>query len=146
MALISFYISAIAIRVLGKGEFTSIFSLDATILSLSFLSGSLIYFWISRWELKEQRKRFVNSYNNLKTRYTDLLDKDDINRILNNDNEFNEDVKFIDDKKRNYSIMWIAFISILGLSTIFLFICYNLNQMFETYLFRLLFGNSCNCT
>lgn len=145
LALISFYFSAIAIKVLGKGEFTSIFSFDATILSISFLSGSLIYFRVSQWELKEQRKRFVSSYENLKTRYTDLLDADDINRILNNDNEFKEDLKFIDDKKKNYSIMWIAFISILGLTTIFLFICYNLNQIFETYLFRLLFGNSCNC-
>lgn len=145
LALISFYISAIAIRVLGKGEFKSIFSLDATILSLSFLSGSLIYFWVSQWELREQRKRFVNSYNNLKTRYTDLLDKDDINRILNNDNEFNEDLKFIDNKKKIYSIMWIVFVAILGLTTIFLFVCYNLNQMFETYLFRLIFGNSCKC-
>lgn len=145
LALISFYISAIAIRVLSKGEFTSIFSLDATILSLSFLSGSLIYFWVSLWELKEQRKRFVSSYKNLKSRYTDLLDADDINRILNNDNEFNEDVKFIDDKKKIYSIMWIAFILILGLTTIFLFICYHLNKVFETNLFRLLFGNSCEC-
>lgn len=145
LALISFYISAIAIKVLGKGEFTSIFSVDASILSLSFLLGSLIYFWVSRWELKEQRKRFVSSYNNLKIRYTDLLDKDDINRILNNDKEFNEDVEFIDKKKWIYSIMWIAIVSILGLTTIFLFICYNLNQIFETYLFRLLFENSCDC-
>lgn len=145
LALISFYISAIAIRVLGKGEFTSIFSLDATVLSLSFLLGSLIYYWVSRWEINEQRKRFVSSYKNLKIRYTDLLDEEDINRILNNDNDFNEDIKFIDDKKKNYSRMWIAFIAILGFTTIFLFLCNNLNQMFETYLFRLLFSNSCNC-
>lgn len=145
LALISFYISAIAIRVLGKGEFTSIFTLDATVLSLSFLLGSLIYYWVSRWEINEQRKRFISSYKNLKIRYTDLLDEEDINRILNNDNEFNEDVKFIDDKKKNYSRMWIAFIAILGFTTILLFTCYNLKQMSETYLFRLLFSNSCDC-
>jgi hypothetical protein len=145
LALISFYISAIAIRVLGKGEFTSIFTLDATVLSLSFLLGSLIYYWVSRWEINEQRKRFVSSYKNLKIRYTDLLDEEDINRILNNDHEFNEDVKFIDDKKKNYSRMWIAFIAILGFTTILLFTCYNLKQMSETYLFGLLFSNSCDC-
>jgi hypothetical protein len=145
LALISFYISAIAIKVLGKEDFTSVFSFDATILSLSFLLGSIIYYGVSRWELNEQRKRFISSYENLKTRYTDLLDEDDINRILNNDKEFKEDIKFIDDKKKNYSRMWIAFILILALTTIFLFICYNLNQVFETYLFRLLFRNSCNC-
>ena len=145
LALISFYISAIAIKVLGKGEFTSIFTLDATILSISFLLGSFIYFIISRWELKEQRKRFVSSYENLKARYTDLLDSEDITRILNNDKEFDEDINFIDNKKKYYSMMWISILIILGSTTVFLFICYNLNQFFETYLFRLIFGNSCNC-
>lgn len=145
LALISFYISAIAIKVLGKGEFTSIFSLDATVLSLSFLLGSLIYYRVSRWEIDEQRKRFVSSYQNLKTRYTDLLDEEDINRILNNDNEFNEDLQFINDKKKNYSRMWLGVIVILAFTTIFLFACYNLNQIFNTFLFRFLFKTSCNC-
>src|SRR5690606_13634802 len=62
LALISFYLSAIVIRVLSKGDFVNIFSLDATILSLTFLSGSIIYYCVSRWEIKEQRTRFVNSY------------------------------------------------------------------------------------
>lgn len=145
LALISFYISAIAIKVLGKGEFTSIFSLDATVLSLSFLFGSLIYYRVSRWEIDEQRKRFISSYKNLKTRYTDLLDEEDINRILNNDNEFNEDIKFINDKKKNYSRMWLGVNAILAFATIFLFVCYNLNQIFNTSLFRILFKTSCNC-
>lgn len=145
LALISFYISAIVIRVLSKGEFVNIFSPDATVLSLAFLSGSLIYYFVSRWEIKEQRNRFVNSYTNLKERYTDLLEGSDIVRILNNDKEFNEDVEFIDNKRKVYSRMWLLVLTILVLATIFLFVNYNFAQISNTFLFKLLFGKSCDC-
>jgi hypothetical protein len=140
LALISFYISAIVIRVLSKGEFVNIFSLDATVLSLAFLLGSFAYFWVSKWEIKEQRKRFVDSYHNLKERYTDLLEKDDIKKILNDDKEFNEDVKFIDSKQKIYSRLWLLVLSLLAGSTIFLFVSYNLAQLLDSFIITLLFG------
>lgn len=145
LALISFYLSSIVIRVLSKGDFVNIFSLDATILSLAFLSGSIIYYWVSRWEIKEQRTRFVNSYENLKKRYTDLLEPDDIKKILNNDTEFKQDLNFIDKKRKAYSIMWLTVVVLLASSTIFLFITYNLTQLLDTLIFKLIFGNACNC-
>jgi len=143
LALISFYISAVVIRVLSKGEFLNIFSLDATILSIVFVLGSLIYFGVSRWELKEQKERFVNSYNNLKLRYTDLLEEDDIKRILNDDKEFKEDVSFIDKKRKVYSRMWIAFLFLLAGSTILLFLIYNLSQLSDTLIFKVFFRKAC---
>lgn len=145
LALISFYLSAIVIRVLSKGDFVNIFSLDATILSLAFLSGSIIYYWVSRWEIKVQRTRFVNSYENLKKRYTDLLEPDDIKKILNNDTEFQQDLNFIDKKRKAYSRMWLTVVVLLAGSTIFLFITYNLTQLSDTLIFKLIFGNACNC-
>lgn len=145
LALISFYISAIVIRVLSKGDFVNIFSLDATILSLVFLSGSIIFYWVSRWEIKVQRTRFVNSYENLKIRYTDLLEPDDIKKILNNDTEFQQDLDFIDKKRKAYSRMWLAVVVLLASSTLFLFITYNLTQLSDLLIFKLIFGNACNC-
>lgn len=145
LALISFYLSAIVIRVLSKGDFVNIFSLDATILSLVFLSGSIIYYLVSRWEIKVQRTRFVNSYENLKKRYTDLLEPDDIKKILNNDIEFQQDLNFIDKKRKAYSRMWLTVVVLLAGSTIFLFITYNLTQLSDTLIFKLIFGNACNC-
>jgi len=145
LALISFYISAIVIRVLSKGDFVNIFSLDATILSLAFLSGSLIYYCVSRWEIKVQRTRFVNSYENLKKRYTDLLESDDIKKILNNDTEFQQDLDFIDKKRKAYSRMWLTVVVLLASSTLFLFITYNLTQLSDTLIFKLIFGTTCNC-
>lgn len=144
LALISFYISAIVIRVISKGEFVNIFSLDATILSIAFLMGSIIYYWVSRWEIKEQRSRFVSSYENLKNRYTDLLEPDDIKKILNKDNDFNQDLTFIDKKRKVYSRMWLTVVLLLAGSTIFLFLVYNLNQLSDTILFKLICGNVSN--
>lgn len=145
LALISFYLSAIVIRVLSRGNFVNIFSLDATILSLAFLSGSLLYYCVSRWEIKEQRTRFVNNYENLKKRYTDLLEPDDIKKILNNDTEFQQDLTFIDKKRIAYSRMWFTVVVLLAISTMFLFITYNLTQLSDTFIFKLIFGNACNC-
>lgn len=129
LAIISFYFSAIALKVLAKGDVANVFTLDVTVLSLAFLAGSVVYFMVLRWEVKKQRERFVNSYTNLKERYTDLLDKSDIERILNNDKEFNADLQFIDSKFKNYSRMWWVVISILLLTTCFLYVAYNLDTL-----------------
>lgn len=142
LALISFYVSAIVIRVLSKGNFVNIFSFDATVLSIAFILGSFIYFLVSRWEISEQRKRFEKSYLNLKLRYADLLEENDIKRILNNDKDFNEDLKFIDDKKKVYSIMWACLLALLGVVTLFLFFTYNLAQLTDTFLFKLIFSKN----
>lgn len=141
LALVTFYFSAIAIKVLGQGQFLNVFTLDATLLSIAFLSGSLIYYFIARWEVVQQRERFVKSYEHLKDRYTDLLDALDIQRILNNDKEFTADLKFIDSKLKAYSRMWWIFLLILFLVTIILFLTYNLSQILNTPVGKALFGS-----
>jgi hypothetical protein len=145
LALISFYLSAIVIRILSKGDFVNVFSLDATLLSIAFIAGSFIYYRVAKWEVKEQRQRFIDSYNNLKDRYTDLLEKDDINRILNNDKEFTADVSFINNKLKSYSKLWLWFLAILFSVTILLFCTYNLSQLFDTFIWKLLFKSACKC-
>lgn len=145
LALISFYTSAIVIKALSKGEFTNIFTPDTTILSIAFIVISYVYFYFSKWEVKEQRKRFIDSYKNLKERYTDLLETDDIKRILNDDKEFNQDVQFINDKLKMYSRLWIIFLIILFSATLLLFSFYNLSILFNTPLVRFLFSSTCNC-
>lgn len=142
-ALISFYLSAIVIGILQNNKFVNIFSLDVTILSISFIVISLIYFFISKWEINAQKNRFTNSYTNLKERYTDLLDRDDINKMLNNDKDFNDNISFIDQKKFAYSTMWITFLVILLFMSVFLFCSYNFSQISDTLLFKLIFRKTC---
>ena len=145
LALISFYISAIVIRVLSKGDFVNVFSIDATLLSIAFIGGSFVYYRVAKWEVIEQRKRFVDSYTHLKERYTDLLEKDDIKRILNDDKEFNADIAFINNKLKAYSNLWKWFLGILLIVTLLLFCTYSLSQLFDTFFWTFLFKSSCKC-
>ena len=69
----------------------------------------------------------------------------DIKKILNNDIEFQEDLKFIDRKRKAYSSLWLAVVILLASSTIILFITYNLTQFTNTLIFKLVFGKTCNC-
>lgn len=144
LAVVTFYFSAIAIRILGYGDFINVFTLDTTVLTIVFLFGSYFYYLVAKWEVKEQRKRFVDSYSNLKERYTDLLEKDDIERILNGDKEYKADVAFIDRKLKNYSNLWKCFLIILLSGTLFLFFTHNLAKLIDTPLFKLLFSKKCN--
>lgn len=143
LALISFYISAIVIRVLGKGDFICVFTFDATVLSCAFILGSYIYYRVAKWEVKEQKKRFIKSYKNLKERYTDLLEAEDIERILNNDREYNEDILFIDNKLRMYGNLWKGFLLILISVTLLLYSKNNLSLHPDSIIWKFLFKALC---
>ena len=143
--MITFFFSAIAIKVLGSGNFVNVFTLDTTVLAIVFLLGSYLYYFVAKWEVQQQRIRFVDSYTNLKERYTDILEKEDIQRILNDDKEFNADLNFIDGKLKNYSNLWKWFLIILLVGTLFLFITYNLAHYVNSNLWKLLFNNGYKC-
>ncbi|RZK12775.1 MAG: hypothetical protein EOO46_01870 [Flavobacterium sp.] len=120
LAVVTFYVSTIALKILGKGD-NNVFTTDSTLIAVGFLFACLVYFFVARWEVKEQRKRFIASYKNMKLRYQDLLNEDDIDRILNKDKDFNEDVEFIRKKLIAYSAMWFVFILVFLIITLILF-------------------------
>jgi hypothetical protein len=120
-AFISFFASVVVVQVLRTGNFVNVFTVDATILSMAFLFITLIFFFASKWEIKQQKKRYEQTYQNLKDRCKDLLNEDDVNRILYNDNDFNTNIEFINDKRKVYSCLWVGTIIILFISIIILF-------------------------
>ena len=120
LAVVSLYASFIVTRVLSTHEFENVFSVDATILSFAFLAASLLYFFVSRWEISQQKKRFIESYQDMKSRNEDLLTREDIEKILKNDAEHGKDVKFIEDKQNSYSALWIGFLVIFTIATLIL--------------------------
>lgn len=128
-ALITFYISAIILKVLNKNKLVDVFTIDTAILSTSFIACSVIYYFVQKWEVNAQRIRFENNYQDVKARYTDLLDAQDIDRIMNNDHEFNSDLTFIKTKGKIYSIMWFAFLGIFLATTWLLYFIYNPSVM-----------------
>lgn len=121
LAVVSLYASMIIARVLSSQSAKVAFTLDATIVSLAFLLISLVYFFISRWEVRQHRLRYKENYENMKKRNEDLLTKDDIQVILNDDREYKADMVFINGKLRLYSFLWVFLLSLLAFITLLLF-------------------------
>lgn len=113
--VVSFFISVLVIRVVTKGDFIGGFSLEVTLLSLAFLLISSIVLFFTRREVNKQIDRYKKYYENLKSRYTDLLHESDIDRILNHDIDFNDNKLFIEQKRDDYTKIWIASLIILFL-------------------------------
>ena len=111
---LSFFISVIILKVLQSKDFTNLFTKEPTILSIAFLGLSFIYLIFSSWNLKKEVIRLNRKYDNIKSRYKDLLAEDDINKILRGDEEFKSELKYIKERKKIYTILWI--ITILGLT------------------------------
>lgn len=109
-SFVSFFISVFVIRVLSKGDFNDIFTKDATYIALFLIFISFIYFVYSYWNLSEERSRLTKRYENLKNRFKDLLVEDDIKKILRDDKEFNEELEFIDKRRKYYSLLWVILI------------------------------------
>jgi len=125
LAVVSLYASMIVVRVLSAKDMKGAFTLEATMLSFAFLLISFVYFFISRWEVRQQRLRYTESYNNMKCRNEDLLTKEDIEKILNNDRDYKADLALIDGKLREYSVLWLLLLGILAIITL---ISFYLNQ------------------
>ncbi len=122
LAVVSFFISVIVIKVVSNSDFSGGFTIEVTFLSIGFLLISLIVMFFARWEINKQIERYTNFYENLKDRYKDLLEESDINRILNNDKDFLNNKKFIEKRKRNYTILWVVSLIILFVISIILFV------------------------
>ena len=114
ISVVSFYASVIVIRVLSKNsDFTNIFTGEIFILSTFFIIVAVFMLKASRWELNQQIQRYKESYLNLKSRHLDLLDQNDIDLILNNDRDFNNNISYIEDKKKVYNRCWLGSIILL---------------------------------
>jgi hypothetical protein len=127
LAVVSFFISVIVIRVVSKGDFTGGFTKEVTLLTIGFLSVSLLVMFFALGEINKQIKRYEEFYKNLKARYADLLDPSDISRILNNDKDFDCNKKFIEKKRCSYTILWVVSLIIMLVITVTLFASNNIN-------------------
>lgn len=120
LTFITFFVSVFTIRALITQEFSNVFSRESTIIALSILLISFGYMVISTISLNNDIKRLQLKYNNIKKRFEDLLDKKDINKILGNDEEFNDEIKYIQDRRTYYAGLWIFTIIIFTLAVVYL--------------------------
>lgn len=119
-AFVSFFASIVVVQVLRNGDFVNVFSIDATLLSIAFLIIATLFFIASKWELSQQYRRYEEMYKNLKLRQKDLLNDDDLTRILNDDADYKANIKYIQEKKKIYSNLWIKTIVVFLLFVVIL--------------------------
>ncbi len=118
--ILSFFISVLVLRVLNNNNFEDIFTKSPTILFIAFLFISLIFLVFSVFIVKQEEKRLERKYNNIKNRYSDLLTKDDIDKLLNNDEEFDYEINYIKSQTKYYTVLWIISIIILLFAVLYL--------------------------
>lgn len=114
---LSFFISVFLLRFFkGSDSEIAIFSKEVTLFSYSFLLLSVIFLIFSLLNLKKEKERLSRKYQNVKNRYLDLLDENDIKRILKDDTEFNYELSYIENRIDNYTLLWILTLIILAIT------------------------------
>ncbi|PSM00813.1 hypothetical protein C6C12_11450 [Clostridium botulinum] len=74
--------------------------------------------WFSLKEVYEEKQRFKDLYIRLKISYKDVLNKNDIDNIFQNDKYINEDLQFIEKKIKRYKKSWCICLLIIALGVI----------------------------
>ncbi|HIB8182153.1 TPA: hypothetical protein ACWX1I_003570 [Elizabethkingia anophelis] len=113
---ISFYLTIFVLKILNKSDITSALSKEATITGFFLIILSLCYLIFSLITLNLDKNRIVEKYKTLKKRFLDILDYQDISKILNNDEEFNLELKLFRKRRLGYLWLWISTILLLVIS------------------------------
>ncbi|AUS06258.1 hypothetical protein [Pseudotamlana carrageenivorans] len=104
---ISFFLSVFIFKVVNKTALNKIFSKETSLIGIGFIVISFLYLIASRVIIRMESKRLEKRYNNVKTRYEDVLVKEDIEKILNEDFEFESEKKHLNERVYVYTIIWI---------------------------------------
>ncbi|MCW3170848.1 hypothetical protein OMO38_20165 [Chryseobacterium sp. 09-1422] len=110
---ISFYLTVFILKFFGKSDPATALNKEATLVGLFLLILSVIYMIFSLVILNGDRNRIKDKYYLIKTRFYDILNVDDVNKILNNDNEFENDITYFKKKRCRYLTIWVLSILIL---------------------------------
>lgn len=134
ITFVTFFISVFTIRALTTKSFSDVFSKETTLIALSLIAVSLGYMIVSLLGLNSEINRLKSKYTNIKNRFKDLLIEEDIDRILRNDKEFNDDVKYIKSRRLQYSILWVVTILIFTITTCYLstYFCEIVKNIFKS--------------
>lgn len=116
-SFLSFFASALLIKLLGKGDSGPLIGTGAAVITMVFVAGSILHLLLSWWEVDREQTRLEDSYKAMKRRFLDLLDPTDIDRVLGNDTEFEESDRHIRTKVKCYRAFWIVLIIFVTIAT-----------------------------
>lgn len=103
LGLTTYFITVMLLNIKSGVLFTK----ETSWIAFCLILIALFLWWMSNKELFIDRKRFENQYNSLKERYKDLLDDNDLSKIFNNDENFKEDLSYIEERRKTVSYTWL---------------------------------------
>jgi hypothetical protein len=123
----TFFITVFLLRVVNKGTFTGAFSFEVFMISLLLIAVSFIYLGISIFEINSDRDRLLGKFSEIRDRYKELLDKKDLDKIINEDEIKAREKNYIDTKRNSYIWVWIITNTLL-LIVVSILYCSSLNE------------------
>jgi hypothetical protein len=103
---ISFYLTVFVVKIFNKSDVSTAISKEATFFGIGLLCLSVIFMLFSLFILNSDIKRIKEKYRLVKSRFEDILNKEDVNKILNDDTEFNTDIVFFKKRRFRFLVLW----------------------------------------
>lgn len=103
---VTYFLSIIVFNTINGNHFINLFTRDISLISWMLVLISFCYCFYSVWEISHNKNRYEQIYFSLKSRYEDILDKNDLNKIFEDDKPLFNDIKYIDRKSLALSILW----------------------------------------
>lgn len=108
-SIVTFFITVILVKlVTTKGE-GNIISGEIFSITIVFVIFSFIYLILTHNEVDEEKARLFERYDTIKLRYKDLLNEDDLNKVINTEDLKEKDGRYIEKRKRTYRYTWMVF-------------------------------------
>ncbi|PXY40655.1 hypothetical protein DMB65_12165 [Flavobacterium cheongpyeongense] len=105
---ISFFLTVFIYKIINKAEVDKIFNQETSIIGLGLLMLSLFFMIFSRIILNLDKNRMKSRYEKVKNRYYDVLIKEDIEKILNNDEEYISEIDYLNTRVLWYTALWVT--------------------------------------
>jgi hypothetical protein len=116
-SIVTFFITVVLIKAVASKGSSGTVSGDILSITAVFVLFSFVYLWLSLREVKDEKDRLFSRYEIIKSRYKDLLNDDDLNKVIDTHELKTQDSTFIDTRKRQYRNIWIGF-NILTIVTV----------------------------
>ncbi len=128
VAIITFFFTSIVFNVISTGKINNIFTIEISIISISVIIISFSYMVIRYIDSKNSLERIQEKYERNKKMYLDIIDKDDMERILDRDSYFIQEMNSNKDSLKRWRLFWII-CNIILLVLVITLCCYNKYSM-----------------
>lgn len=130
IAVSTFFLTVIVVRVISKGDFTGGFTTPVMILSIIYLCISLGLLFYSRRELDRKKNLFEKHYDQIKERYKILLSDEELKEMFEDSdpNKLQSHANYIEWQKDVYTKIWLGSIVALTLFVVFVWMMNLIND------------------